>query len=93
MVVGICVLVIHLPQARSLKDKRQVVKSLKDRLRGRHNISIAEVDSQDLWQRAVIAISSVGTGRPQIERLFQIILSEVERQIPGEILDHEIHFV
>ena len=60
MVVGICTLVIHLPYSRSLKDKRKVVKSLKDRLRARHNISVAEVDSQDLWQRAVLGIAAIG---------------------------------
>ena len=93
MVVGICTLVIHLPYSRSLKDKRKVVKSLKDRLRARHNISLAEVDSHDLWQRAVLGIAAVGDGRPPIEGLFEAILAEVESQVPGEILDREIQYI
>ena len=93
MVVGICRLVIHLPFSRSLKDKRKVIKGLKDRLRGRHNISVAEVDSQELWQRAVIGIAAVGQGRSSLESLFQAIVGDIEARIPGEITDREIDFV
>jgi len=93
MVVGICTLVIHLPFSRSLKDKRRVIKSLKDRLRGRHNISLMEVDAQDLWQRAVLGIAAVGDGRPPLEGLFARILAEVEAQIPGEVVEHEVQYL
>ena len=93
MVVGVCTIEIHLPYSRSLKDKRKVLKSLKDRLRGRHNISLAEVDGQDLWQRAVLGIAAVGDRRPPLESLFQVILAEVEARIPGEIVDRDIQFL
>ena len=93
MVVGVCTLVLHLPFSGSLKDKRKVLRSLKDRLRGRHNISMMEVDAQDLWQRAVLGIAAVGDGRPALEGLFARILAEVEGQIPGEVVDHEIHYL
>ena len=92
MVVGICTLAIHLPLSRSLKDKRQVLKSLKDRLR-RHNVSVAEVDGQEVWQRAVLGIAAVAGSRPPLERLFESILAEVESSIPGDILQHEIDYV
>lgn len=93
MVVGICTIVIHLPFSQSLKDKRKVLKSLKDRLRGRHNISVAEVDSQDLWQRSVLGIAAVADGRAALERLFGLLLGEIEALIPGEIVDREIDYV
>jgi len=93
MVVGICTIAIHLPFSRSLKEKRRVIKSLKDRLRGRHNISLAEVDGQDLWQRAVLGIAAVGDGRPPLEGLFARILAEIEAQIPGEVTERTIDFV
>ncbi|HKY34196.1 MAG TPA: DUF503 domain-containing protein [Candidatus Polarisedimenticolia bacterium] len=92
MIVGVCTLAIHLPLARSLKDKRQIVKSLKDRLR-RHNVSVAEVDCQDLWQRTVLGIAAVAGSRPPLERLFQDILAEVEGRIPGEIVDRQIDYL
>ena len=82
-----------MPWSRSLKDKRRVVKSLKDRLRGRHNISLAEVDGQDLWQRAVLGIAAVGSARPPLEAMFAAILAEVEAQIPGEITEHETEYL
>lgn len=84
---------MHLPFSRSLKDKRQVIRSLKDRLRGRHNISLAEVDGQDLWQRAVLGIVAVASSRPPLEGMFQAILAEVEAQIPGEITQREIDYI
>ena len=93
MVVGICTLVIHLPFSRSLKDKRRTIKSLKDRLRARHNISLAEVGGQDVWQRAVLGIAAVADGRAPLEGLFEAILAEVESQIPGDVVGREIDYV
>jgi len=84
---------MHLPYSQSLKDKRRVLKSLKDRLRGRHNISIAEVDGQDVWQHAVLGIASVADSRAHLERMFEAILAEIESQIPGEITRREIEYL
>ena len=84
---------MHLPCSRSLKDKRRVLKSLKDRLRGRHNVAIAEVDGQDVWQHAVLGIVSVADSRFHLERMFEAILAEIESQIPGEITRREIEFL
>jgi len=49
MPIGLLTLEIHIPDARSLKDKRQVIRSLKDRLRANFNVAVAELDHQDLW--------------------------------------------
>jgi len=93
MVVGVCTVEIHLPFCQSLKDKRRVLQSLITRLRGRHNISFAEVDSQDLWQRAVLGITAVASARGPIEKMFASILAEIEAQIPGEITAREIEYL
>ncbi len=93
MVVGVCTLAIHLPFAHSLKEKRKVIKSLKDRLRARHNVSVAEVGDQELWQRAVIGIAAVGLAQSSLESLFQGIIGDIEARIPGAITDREIQFV
>lgn len=63
MVVGVLRVEVHLPRAQSLKAKRSVLKSLKDQIRGRFNVSVAEVDANDLWQRATIGVSTVGENR------------------------------
>ncbi|HZU14162.1 MAG TPA: DUF503 domain-containing protein [Chloroflexota bacterium] len=59
MVIGAAIVVFHIPDAHSLKEKRHVVRSLTDRVRNRFAVSIAEVDAQDQWQRAVIGLACV----------------------------------
>ena len=55
IIVGLCTVELFIPDSQSLKDKRQVLLSLKDRLREKFNLSVAEVDGQDLWQKACVA--------------------------------------
>ncbi len=69
---------ILLPTASSLKDKRQVLRSLRDRLRGRYNIAFSETDYQDLWQRARIEIVSVNSSQKVLEESFQKLMEDVE---------------
>jgi len=69
MVVGLLRIELHLPNAHSLKDKRSVIKSLKDQLRGRFNVAVAEVDSDEKWQRAAVGISTLGEHRAYVEGL------------------------
>ena len=59
IVVGLCTIELFIPESQSLKDKRQVLLSLKDRLRDKFNLSVAEVDGQDLWQKAVLGLACV----------------------------------
>ena len=63
MVVGILRLTLYVQGASSLKDKRQVVRKVVDRLRSRFNVSVAEVGDNDVWQRAVIGICAVANDR------------------------------
>ena len=71
MVVGILCLEVHLPMAQSLKDKRSVLKSLRDQLRGRFNVSVAEVRPNEKWQRATMGISTIGEDRAYVEGLLK----------------------
>lgn len=59
MIVGVCTVELFLSDSQSLKDKRQILLSLKDRLREKFNLSVAEVDGQDLWQKAVLGLACV----------------------------------
>ena len=86
MTIGVYTLELHLPMARSLKNKRQVVKRLKDRLRSRYNVAVAELeDHADLWQRAELAVVSVANNREALDRLFESVHREAESQVPGEV--------
>ncbi len=67
MIVGTATWELHLAGCRSLKDKRRVIKSLKDRLHRRFNVSVAETDYQDTWQRAELTCCVVATDRRHAE--------------------------
>ena len=71
MVVGLLRLEVHVPNAHTLKEKRSVLNSLKDQLRGRFNISVAEVDANETWQRATVGISTLGNSRAYAEGLLR----------------------
>jgi uncharacterized protein YlxP (DUF503 family) len=73
VVIGLLTLDLHFPGARSLKDKRQALRSLEERIRHRFNVSIAEVEHQDLWQRARIAVVSVNTDHAHLEATLQSV--------------------
>ena len=79
--VGVLTLELRLEASHSLKDKRQTVKSLKDRLRGKFNVAVAETDFQDLWQRAAIAVATVSSDRVKAEQ----VLQQVERESSGQL--------
>jgi len=90
--VAICVLELHIPGATSLKAKRQVIKSLVQRLRNRFNVSVSEVGSQDLWQRAELGMAVIchnGAGADSImEKLFAYVEEENRVAIIGSRLEN-----
>lgn len=81
MVVGIATCELHLPSARSLKDKRRVVKSLIERIHQRHRVSVAETEYHDLHQRAEIGIAIVARSAPEVDELLEHIRSLIENEM------------
>jgi len=69
MIVGVCTIELFISDSQSLKDKRQVLHSLKDRLREKFNLSVAEVDGQDLWQKAVLGMACVANEGAHVNRV------------------------
>lgn len=92
MVVGLLSLELHIPQARSLKDKRMILRGVKDRLR-KFNVSFAEVDYQDLWQRAALGVVTISSARAQADRELAAVLTEIERTEPGLVARSEVEFL
>lgn len=90
MVTGLLTLQIHLPFARSLKDKRQVLRSLKDRLRSHLNVAVAEVDHQDLWQRSTIGVVSVSADQARLRKVLENAVEEADRILEGGLVDSTI---
>lgn len=93
MVIGLLTLDLHFPGARSLKDKRQALRSLEQRVRNRHNVSIAEVEHQDLWQRATLGIVAIGDSTETVDRALAAVADEVERVEPGLITATHVEFL
>jgi uncharacterized protein YlxP (DUF503 family) len=87
---------LRMEAARSLKDKRQVTRSLKDRLRSSFNVAVAEVEVSDLWQRATIAIVSVSESRHYLEGLMKNVeaaATRIANNCGAEIVDSFLDFV
>jgi uncharacterized protein len=91
--VALCLVRLHLPAVGSLKEKRMVLRSLKDRLRQHYNISVAEVEHQDLWQRATLGIVGISSARGPLEQTFAAIQEEIERRAPGDVLGCDLEFL
>jgi len=87
VVVGLITWELHLDGCQSLKDKRQILRSLKDRLHQRFNVSAAETDHQDLWQRAELSACIVTTDRRHAEEVLRSADRLVEGANGARILD------
>lgn len=89
MKIGVMKVTLHVPMAQSLKDKRQVVKSLKDRLFSRFNVSVAEVGDQDLHQKAVIGICFVALEAKTADAKILKLESFIEAHGGATVIDLE----
>lgn len=92
MTVIICTIELFIPEAHSLKDKRQVVKSLVGRIRARVNASAAEVDFHDLWQRAGIGVAMVGTDATVLEGQVNLIRRLADDSQGAEVVRLDVEY-
>jgi uncharacterized protein YlxP (DUF503 family) len=89
MVIAVLTLECHLPMARSLKDKRMVLRSVKDRVR-KFNVALAETGHQDLWQRAELAVVTVAATDDGARRELDAVTDAIELAEPGLIARSEV---
>jgi uncharacterized protein YlxP (DUF503 family) len=89
MVIGLLTLDLHIPQARSLKDKRRAVRGLEARIKARYNVAVAEVGHHDLRQRARLAVVSVNTDEGHLVSTLEAVSGEAERSREIEVLSGE----
>jgi len=92
MVVALLTLELFLPMSQSLKDKRMVVRRLKDRL-GAMNVAVAEVAHQDVWQRAGLAVVTVASADAVAEQTLSSALAEIERLEPGLVTHSQVEYM
>jgi hypothetical protein len=90
MPIAVLTIEVRIEHAQSLKDKRQVVRSLKDKLRHHFNVSVAELDETNLWQRATVGVVSISNSRDYLSQLMQSVEKDafrIARDSGGDVVD------
>ena len=93
MVVGVCRLALIAPGSHSLKEKRMVLRRMKDLVRNKFNVSVAEVEAHELWQTAVLAAACVGVDRAYVNGVLDQLLHAVGRERDLELVRSQMEFV
>ena len=93
MPIAYCTLELFLPYSQSLKEKRMVLRKAQDRLRARSNFSIAEMEYQDLWQRAKLAAVAVGPDDAVLERATQQFVRNAEEILEELLIDCQVTYI
>jgi len=93
MIVGIVKLILFIPSMSNLKDKRMVLRSLKDRLRNSFNISIIELEDQDKWQKSTLAFAAIGIDKDGVSSLISSVINFLEQNKQIQILDYETELI
>ncbi len=93
MAIGFLRIDVLLSGTNSLKDKRQIIRSLEDRLRKRFNISVAEIEGADLWQRAVLGISCVAKEKRLANKVLSKVVDYIEGSGKVELIDYRVELL
>ena len=92
VVVGLLSVELHVPEAQSLKDKRMTLRAVRDRLK-KFNVAVAEVEFQDLWQRAALGVVTVSNSRRAADQTLAAVVDEIERVEPGLITGTQVEYL
>jgi len=93
MVVGVLRLELLLPENHSLKGKRSVLRAIKSRVQNKFNVSIAEADDHDVWQRAVLGVSQVGSDRAHVDACLREVVHFIEALAVAELGAERVEFL
>ncbi|HJT89985.1 MAG TPA: DUF503 domain-containing protein [Bryobacteraceae bacterium] len=91
--IGVLTLELRLENSHSLKDKRNVVQSLKNRLRHKFNVAVAEIEPQDLWQRATVAAVTVSSSHVFAEKVLRSVEAEAASLLGAELADATVEWL
>jgi uncharacterized protein len=91
--IGVLTLELRLEESHALKDKRHVVQGLKDRLRRKFNVAVAEIDYQDLWQRALVAAVTVSGDRVRARQVLDAAEKEASLLLGASLVDAGIEWL
>ena len=93
MPVGLLTLELHIPDAQSLKDKRQVLRSLKDKLRRDFNVAVAELEHHEAWQRSVVGVVTLSNEEKHVREMLQKVLDEADRILGSFLIGQKFEIV
>ncbi|MGH0032983.1 MAG: DUF503 domain-containing protein [Myxococcota bacterium] len=93
MIVGACLVELHIHDSQSLKAKRGVVRSIVRRVRNRFNLSVAEVDGQDTWQRTVLGLTAAGSDALRVRQVLEKASEFIEELHLAEVVDVDFQLV
>lgn len=93
MIVGILRVELYIDEANTLKDKRRVLKSIIDRIKNKFNVSIAEVDRQDTWQRATMGIACISNETTHVQSTLSNVTKFISSLGTAEVLSIETEII
>ena len=93
MIIGILQVQLRMEGSHSLKDKRMVLKSIKDRHRHRFNIAVAEIGDQDLWQSSLLGVATIGNDKRYVNGLLTKVETWIERNGNAELVSSQMEFL
>ncbi len=91
--IGVLTLELRLEESHTLKDKRQVVQGLKDRLRRKFNVAVAEIGYQELWQRALVAVATVSGDRVHARQVLDGVEKEASLVLGASLVDAGVEWL
>jgi uncharacterized protein YlxP (DUF503 family) len=93
MVVGVLRLTLYISESHSLKEKRGVLRKIKSRVRNEFNVSIAECDGHDLWQKTLLGICQIGTDQAYIDGALRSVVRFIDDMHLVEVGEEEVEFL
>jgi uncharacterized protein YlxP (DUF503 family) len=93
VVVGVLRLTLYLAESHSLKEKRGVLRKIKSRVRNEFNVSIAECDGQDLWQKTLLGVCQVGTDQAYVDGALRAVVRFIDDMHLAEVGEEEVEFL
>lgn len=90
MKIGLSVIDLYLPGNNSLKGKRQILKSIKSRIRNKFNVSIAEIEDNDKWRRTKLGVVTINNDSTQVNNVLQSVINFIDGSYPAQIIDYQI---
>lgn len=89
MTIGNCIVEIYIPDTSSIKEKRNIIKALKDRIRNKFNVSISQIDTNNNHRISILAIAAVANERNYVNRLLSNVVKFMEKQRTFEIVKYK----